>query len=160
VISIREAVEGDFEKMLALFDEVAAERVYIGTEPGFDRERYRRDWTEGLTDSKRLLLVALDGDAQVGNLGLREHEGSGMSLGMLLTATHRRRGIGRALLEAAFAWARERGMTGLTLRVFPHNEAALALYRSAGFVAVQRRERDVKRQTGDVWDTIFMRKTL
>jgi ribosomal protein S18 acetylase RimI-like enzyme len=160
MISIRKAVEPDFDDILALFDEAAAERVHIGTEPGFDRERYRPEWTEALTDPNRLLLVAIDGDVLVGNLGVRGHEGAGFGLGMLLRVTHRRCGIGRSLLEAAFAWARERGVTDLTLRVFPHNNAALALYRSAGFVEIQRRERDVTRQTGDVWDTILMRKAL
>ena len=52
------------------------------------------------------------------------------------------------------------GAKALSLHVFPHNEAAIALYRSAGFVEIERFERDVTRQTGEVWDTIFMRKEL
>src|SRR4051794_29696750 len=44
----------------------------------------------------------------------------------------RRRGIGRALLEAAEAWARAAHVAKLELHVFPHNAAALALYEGRG----------------------------
>jgi ribosomal protein S18 acetylase RimI-like enzyme len=44
------------------------------------------------------------------------------------------RGIGRTLLRAAIAKAREwEGVAKLNLTVAAHNEAALALYRSEGF---------------------------
>jgi ribosomal protein S18 acetylase RimI-like enzyme len=42
-------------------------------------------------------------------------------------------GLGRALLEAALGRARERGCARVELDVNEKNEAALALYRSAGF---------------------------
>lgn len=51
-------------------------------------------------------------------------------LGIMVAASHRRRGIGKALMEAAAAWAREVGVAKLELHVFPHNEAAIALYES------------------------------
>ena len=54
-------------------------------------------------------------------------------LGLMVAAGHRRRGIGTALLREAAIWARERGVTKLELHVFPHNEAAIALYESFGF---------------------------
>jgi RimJ/RimL family protein N-acetyltransferase len=54
-------------------------------------------------------------------------------LGLMVAASHRRRGIGRALLEAAVAWARDAGVRKLELHVFPHNEPALALYERFGF---------------------------
>jgi RimJ/RimL family protein N-acetyltransferase len=54
-------------------------------------------------------------------------------LGLMVAATHRRRGIGRALLQAAEGWARESGIRKLELHVFPHNEAAIALYEQYGF---------------------------
>ena len=54
-------------------------------------------------------------------------------LGLMVAATHRRRGIGRALLERAVEWAHEAGVRKLELHVFPHNEAAIALYERFGF---------------------------
>src|SRR5207244_2513463 len=41
-------------------------------------------------------------------------------LGLIVGASHRRIGIGRALLEQAVAWARESGISKLELHVFPH----------------------------------------
>ena len=43
------------------------------------------------------------------------------------------RGAGRALLEAAERWARERGYRLLTLNVFVGNERAREVYERAGF---------------------------
>jgi RimJ/RimL family protein N-acetyltransferase len=54
-------------------------------------------------------------------------------LGLMVAASHRRRGIGSALLEAAVGWARGSGVRKLELHVFPHNEAAIALYEGFGF---------------------------
>lgn len=54
-------------------------------------------------------------------------------LGLMVASGHRRRGIGRALLAEAVDWARRSGVRKLELHVFPHNEAAIALYESAGF---------------------------
>lgn len=52
-----------------------------------------------------------------------------------------RRGVGRALLGAARAGAVARGAASLFLEVAASNLAALALYRSAGFVEVGVRRR-------------------
>jgi len=54
-------------------------------------------------------------------------------LGLMVAASHRRRGIGRALLETAAAWARNAGVRKLELHVFPWNEPAIALYEQFGF---------------------------
>lgn len=47
-------------------------------------------------------------------------------------------GLGRALLEAAVARARERGCVRIELDVNEENELAVALYESAGFSARSR----------------------
>jgi ribosomal protein S18 acetylase RimI-like enzyme len=62
--------------------------------------------------------------------------------GLAVAAAHRRQGVGRALLAAAEAAARERGARKLTLRVLGTNAAARALYEAYGFVVegVQREE--------------------
>lgn len=50
----------------------------------------------------------------------------------------RRQGIGVALLEASLRWARLRGAKKAWLQVEAANEAAVALYRKAGFTEVYR----------------------
>ena len=54
-------------------------------------------------------------------------------LGLMVAATHRRRGIGRSLLATAVTWARSSGIRKLELHVFPWNEPAIALYEAFGF---------------------------
>jgi ribosomal protein S18 acetylase RimI-like enzyme len=48
-------------------------------------------------------------------------------------------GVGRALLDFAERWARERGHDSITLSVFEGNERARALYERTGFVTEMRR---------------------
>jgi ribosomal-protein-alanine N-acetyltransferase len=43
------------------------------------------------------------------------------------------RGVGRALMERAEAWGRERGCREVVLDVFADNEAAVAFYQRIGF---------------------------
>ncbi|MFI2348907.1 GNAT family N-acetyltransferase [Streptomyces sp. NPDC019443] len=53
--------------------------------------------------------------------------------GLAVAERARGRGIGRALLRAAFAEARRQGALRMTLRVLGHNKPARALYESEGF---------------------------
>lgn len=57
-----------------------------------------------------------------------------------VTAAYRRRGVGRALLAAVEAKARELGCCKLTLEVQENNHVARALYRSLGFGGGQYEE--------------------
>ncbi len=56
--------------------------------------------------------------------------------GLAVHPDHRRRGLARALLEAAVAEARRRGARQLRLRVLETNSAARALYAGCGFEVV------------------------
>jgi ribosomal-protein-alanine N-acetyltransferase len=66
-------------------------------------------------------------------------------LGLMVAAGHRRKGLGRALLEQAVEWARTVGVIKLELHVFPHNTAAIALYEQFGFVREGYRPRHYRR---------------
>jgi len=54
-------------------------------------------------------------------------------IAILVSNAQRGAGLGRALMEMAIDWARAVGLAKLSLRVFPDNERAIALYRSLGF---------------------------
>ena len=54
--------------------------------------------------------------------------------GLAVTPAHQRRGVGRALLDAAVDEARRRGCRKLRLRVLATNAPARSLYEAAGFV--------------------------
>ena len=63
----------------------------------------------------------------------------------MVARDYRRRGVGRALLEAAVEWARASGASKLELHVFPHNQGAIKLYESFGFEREGYRKRHYRR---------------
>jgi putative acetyltransferase len=84
------------------------------------------------------VLVAEAEGRVVGRLSLArdQHPASAhvADLGLMVAKDCRRRGVGRALLQAAVDWAREAGIAKLELHVFPWNEPAIRLYEGFGFV--------------------------
>ena len=76
-------------------------------------------------------------------------------LGLMVAAEARRRGVGRALLQQAVTWARDVDVRKLELHVFPHNEAAIALYEGFGFRREGYRQAHYRRG-GDFLDAILM----
>ncbi len=149
-IQIRPAREDDRVPLAVLFASVAEERDGIATEPPVDIEARAASWTIDET------LVAVAGSEIVGSLhiGVSRH-GFG-EIGMAVAREWRGRGVGSALLAASIEWARERGLHKLSLGVFAHNAAAIALYRKFGFVEEGRRVKQFRRESGELWDVIDM----
>ena len=58
--------------------------------------------------------------------------------GMGVAAEARRQGVGRRLMEAAIALAREKGLRKMVLEVIEQNEPAARLYRQLGFETQRR----------------------
>jgi len=105
------------------------------------------------------VFVAEDEGQLVGRLSLaRDNHPSShhvADLGLMIAASHRRQGIGQALLGQAAAWARDAGVHKLELHVFPWNEPAIALYEAFGFEREGLR-RDHYRRDGEYVDAILM----
>jgi len=150
---------GDIDAVLLLFDAVAAERLWIGTEPGYDRTKYS-DMLGFSVSHGNGMFVALCEGRIVGVVTERFNDLYGHTLGMLVDEAYRGRGIGAALLECQIAWARSHDIPYLSLLVFPHNERAIALYRKFDFVEVDSRAVLISRANGESWDAMLMRKTL
>ena len=106
-----------------------------------------------------VFVVETDDGEIVGRLSVArdQHPASAhvADLGLMVAAGWRRRGIGRALLVQAVEWARARGVSKLELHVFPHNDAAIALYEQFGFEREGYRKRHYRRTDGYV-DAILM----
>jgi ribosomal protein S18 acetylase RimI-like enzyme len=147
---LRPARDEDRLPLALVYAAVAEERDGIGAEPPVDVEARAASWTLDGT------IVAVAGDAVIGSIhvGVSGH-GYG-EIGMAIAREWRGRGVGSALMEAAIAWARERGLHKLSLGVFAHNAAGLALYRKYGFVEEGRRVKHYRRQSGELWDSIEM----
>jgi ribosomal protein S18 acetylase RimI-like enzyme len=124
-----------------------------------DRRAVRGRWRDLVTSGEGTLLVAVDaGGEVVGVLALVGREAP--ELGMAVRADRRRQGVGDALVRAALARARERGARSVVLQVFPHNAAAVALYRKHGFVDRGRVPSGVPRRSGERWDALVMEREL
>jgi diamine N-acetyltransferase len=88
-----------------------------------------------LRDAGQRHLIAEAGGRAVGFVLLRLHRDDRAVELRRLAVTEKGRGYGRAALRLVMAQAfEEHGAHRLWLDVKPHNERALALYRSAGFV--------------------------
>ena len=82
------------------------------------------------------MFLACEGNDVLGlTYGLLDRDQSEMGRvgGMWVEPARRRRGVGRALLQQVFNWAREHRLSRLRLWAPAHSPAALALYRQAGF---------------------------
>ena len=136
--------------MATVFAAVAEERDGIGTEPPVDIEERAGRWTlEGT-------FVAVGAGEVVGQLHVAPSKAGYGELGMAIAREWRGRGVGSALMVAGIDWAREQGLHKLSLGVWPHNAAAIALYRKYGFVEEGRLVKHYRRQSGELWDSIEM----
>ena len=149
-IEIRPAGERDRRPLAHLFAAVAEERDGIAAEPPIDVEKRAANWDLDRT------LVALAAGEVIGHIIVIESGFGFGEIGMMVARDWRGRGVGSALVAAAIEWGRENGLHKLTLSVFPHNEAAIRLYRKFGFAEEGRREKQIRRANGEIWDLIEM----
>ena len=120
MIEIRRARDaGDLDAALALRHEVFVDEQRVAAEEEVDGR-----------DGEATHFVALSDGRVVGTCRLLASDGR-VRLGRLAVARAvRRRGIARALLDRAEAWARERGATVIVLAA---QTDAQALYEQAGY---------------------------
>ena len=69
-------------------------------------------------------------------------------------------GIGRALLEACIACAKEAGYEQMELEVVAENRRAIELYKKAGFVEFGRNPKGFKSRLSGYQEVIYMRLAL
>ena len=158
---IRQAAPGDAAALVRLAREVGAEPEgwLISTSEwrgAGDERRYLRTLRRS-RDAAVFVAEAHEGIVGRLSVGRDPHPASAhvADLGLMVAKGHRRRGIGRALLEQAVDWARGTGVTKLELHVFPHNEPAIRLYETFGFRREGYRERHYRRNGGLV-DAVLM----
>ncbi len=139
MITIRPAQPGDAQPLVELAREVGSEEgAWLLTTAEWrsiaDERRYLRAVRR---HPDAAVYVVEDAGRVVARLSLARdvHPASRhvADLGLMVAASHRRRGIARALLEQSVAWAGSVGVRKLELHVFPWNEPAMALYESFGF---------------------------
>ena len=147
---VRPACDEDRLPLAVLFAAVAEERDGIAAEPPVDVD------ARAAAQSLDGALAAAAGDDIIGWLHVEQTPFGFGEIGMLVASEWRGRGVGSALIEAAIECARERGLHKLSLSVFAHNTAAIALYHKFGFVDEGRRIRHFRRANGELWDAFEM----
>ena len=90
-----------------------------------------------LVDESGQILVAVDGGV-VGFIHVRvgrslEHDPRAEICGLAVDESHRSRGIGRELVEAAEEWARQRGLQRIRVRSNVKRERARTFYERHGY---------------------------
>jgi RimJ/RimL family protein N-acetyltransferase len=164
-VLVRRAAPGDAAALVELARAVGAEpEGWLITNGGWRTPSEERRYLRGLRrHSYAAVFVAETAEGIVGRISLARdaHPASEhvADLGLMVAASYRRRGVGRALMEAAEAWAREVGVWKLELHVFPYNDAAIALYESLGYEREGYR-RDHFRRTEGFVDAILMAKMI
>lgn len=167
-ITVREATVADAAALLAHLKALAAE-------PGINIPLALDEITTTLDQEKALLLdmhespraimlVAEAGGAIVGELSLKaissrravQHVAT---LGMSVKQDWRRKGVGRALMTDALAWAPTAGIKRVELYVYCRNEPAIALYQKLGFEIEGRRKAFI-REGNEYLDDFVMGRVL
>jgi RimJ/RimL family protein N-acetyltransferase len=139
VILVRRAEPADAAALVNLAEDVGREeeRWILASEGWRSISDERRYLKTVLRHPDAAVFVAEDDGAVVGRLSLSRdpHPASRhvADLGLMVAASHRGKGIGRMLLEAAVEWSRVSEIRKLELHVFPWNEPALRLYEAFGF---------------------------
>ena len=150
---IRPSQDADAPGLAALIDSVAGEGELIAAVPGEP---------DTIEQSSRLVSIVLEGGltltleidglpaghVMVQRRAGRHHAHVG-EIAILVTNAERGAGLGRALMETAIAWGRAIGLAKLSLRVFPDNHPAIALYRSLGFQDEGLVRGEVRMPSGD-----------
>ena len=156
MVSVRPAREEDLDAALGLDEAVAIEGRWIAREAPVDRIKRRAVFESDLRRDDATLFVADDDGAVVGLLGIELSSYGVADFGMMVDPDRRGEGIGSMLLAAAVDWARSAGSHKLALQVWPHNEAAIALYRKFGFQQEGLLRGHYRRRNGELWDALVM----
>lgn len=149
-VQIRPAGDADRLALARVFAAVAEERDGIATEPPVDIPARAASFTMDGT------FVAVADHEIIGSVHVEASRHGFGEISMEVAREWRGRGVGSALMASAIDWARECGLHKLSLGVFAHNAAAIALYRKYGFVEEGRRVNHIRRSSGELWDVIEM----
>jgi RimJ/RimL family protein N-acetyltransferase len=151
---IRDATFEDCDELGAGMKAVVDEGQWLATEAATELELANR-FRQVILEGDPLLVLEEEGGI-VGSLTLHSTETAGvMAVGMWVAASHRGRGGGRRLIEAALA-ERPEEVHKIELEVWVENEAAIALYRQMGFEEEGLRRDHYRRRDGSLRSALIM----
>jgi ribosomal protein S18 acetylase RimI-like enzyme len=137
-IALRPFHAGDDEALLSWFGSSDELRLFAGDSLRWPLDQRQLQAVRDDPMVTAWTAVEAPSPAVVGHIELSRlrDRGWGRLARVAVAPPQRGLGLGRALVEAALAQARARGLCGVDLRVFAENAAARALYASVGFADV------------------------
>jgi GNAT superfamily N-acetyltransferase len=160
----KDAAESDIRGLAQVLLDAIGSNAGVSFMPGLTQEEAEAWWRSVVAADRAIVLVARDGDGVVGTVQIQPswapnqpHRGDVAKL--IVHGRARRRGIGRALMEALEMEARAAGYTLLLLdtRKDDHPER---LYASMGWVRVGEVPDFALNPDGSMCTTVFYYKQL
>lgn len=164
---LRNAREEDAQRLIDYLKTTSGETRFLIREPDEvtmtqeDERRFIRRQNESERDV--MVLAFYDGEF-AGNASLmgmgpsRYRHRAGVAIALYQAYTGL--GIGRAMIEALLAIAKECGIEQVELEVVADNERAIALYKKLGFEVYGTMPRNMKYRDGTYADVYWMMKRL
>uniref|UniRef100_A0A914BYE3 N-acetyltransferase domain-containing protein n=1 Tax=Acrobeloides nanus TaxID=290746 RepID=A0A914BYE3_9BILA len=162
-VSIRNATENDLPSIVSIYNDIVENTYAVWNEATVDIEN-RRAWMRTRKEQGYPILIAELNSEVVGyatygpfrvNDGYR-HTAEGS---IYVDRNHRRKGIGRTLLEALINEARKQNIHVLVGGIDGSNTSSIALFESFGFNIVGRMP-EVGIKFGKWLDLVLMQKIL
>ena len=143
MIVVREIAKDDWEQMrdvrlAALAEAPSAFGSSYAREAAFTEEQ----WRGRISERSVTFFARVDsaGSAPAGLAGVYVEDGTANLVSMWVRPPARGLGVGKALIEAAAAWAKARGFAALFLWVTEPNTSARRLYEQCGFTPTGERQ--------------------
>jgi L-amino acid N-acyltransferase len=162
--SIRDAAEAELPRILEITNEAIANTTAIWSSAQ-ETAQERQAWFAQRRARGFPVLVAVDaaggvlGYASFGDFRARDGYRHTVEHSVYVDTAQRRRGIGRALLEALIVRARQLGLHAMIGGIEAGNEVSLQLHRQLGFVETGRLPQ-VGTKFGRWLDLVFMQRLL
>jgi ribosomal protein S18 acetylase RimI-like enzyme len=151
-VTIRQATAADADAIADLISSFEPELLVSEISRDERRDRFRHLLASGLNVS----FLAESEGRLVGELSLALGNPNPTAIGFGVHPDLRGRGVGRALLDHAIAWADGHGIHKLAAEVFPTNAAALALLQEHGFAEEAYLVNQFRRRSGGARDAVLL----
>lgn len=168
MVVYRKLKQGESQRLWDLMNQLDDETRYMMYEPGERKEKTSdpgrlEGVIEDALDDSSFFLVAEDNDKLVGYISAQRERLKRVAhtayivVGILKKYTNQ--GIGTAFFQYLDAWAQEKKVSRLELTVVCENEAAVHLYKKAGF-EIEGTKRMSFRLNGKFLDEYYMAKLI
>ncbi|MBL4869574.1 MAG: GNAT family N-acetyltransferase [Robiginitomaculum sp.] len=124
---------------------------------GFDHAWPETDFIAHLNNKLDIALGSFEGDHLCGFILIRAQDDQGEILTIVVEAGQQGAGLGEKLLRAGESAAKTNGVEIIFLDVAKDNQAALALYKNAGYQICGQRPGYYRRKRGRVDALLFQK---